>query len=286
MDKDSDKDSGKDPAKYALSVRAVTKRYGEHVAVSALSFEVGRGVIYGVLGPNGAGKSTTLRMINDILAPDEGEIRILDGLRPGREAAAHIGYLPEERGLYPKMPVLGTLQFFGELRGLSGSEARARAKIWLERLDIASWSDNKVQDLSKGMQQKVQFITALLHEPQLLILDEPWSGLDPINADVLRDIVLEQKAAGRTILFSTHLMEQAEKICDSVCIIARGKKVLEGPLERIKREASSDRAVAIGFADDRSEARARAGVLADRAWVASCRAGTGRGSTPPCRTGW
>ena len=254
---------------YALQVRGVTKRYGEHVAVSTLSFEAARGVIYGILGPNGAGKSTTLRMINDILAPDEGEIRILDGLRPGRQAAERIGYLPEERGLYPKMRVLDTLQFFGELRGLSGREARTRGQSWLERLEISSWKDNKVQDLSKGMQQKVQFITAVLHEPELLILDEPWSGLDPINAEVLREIVLEQKAAGRTILFSTHLMEQAEKICDAVCIIARGKKVLEGALDDIKREAASERMVSVGFASDEARDAAQAGPLADPDLVSS-----------------
>lgn len=256
---------------YALRVERVTKRYGAHLAVSALSFQVARGVIYGVLGPNGAGKSTTLRMINDILAPDEGEIHLLDGLRPGRGAAPHIGYLPEERGLYPKMRVLDTLQFFGELRGLSGREARRRGLDWLARLDIAGWKDNRVQDLSKGMQQKVQFATALLHEPPLLILDEPWSGLDPINAEVLRDIVVEQRRAGRTILFSTHLMEQAEQICDQVCIIARGRKVLDGALADIKREAAADRLVAVGFAGEGDRDRARAGVLADAALVAGVR---------------
>jgi ABC-2 type transport system ATP-binding protein len=252
---------------YSLRLAGVTKRYGDHVAVSELSFEVGRALIYGILGPNGAGKSTTLRMITDILAPDQGEIRLLGGLRPGRDAARHTGYLPEERGLYPKMAVLDTLIFFGQLRGLSGREARRRGTAWLERLDIARWKQNKVQELSKGMQQKVQFAAALLHEPELLILDEPWSGLDPINADVLREIVLEQKRAGRTILFSTHLMEQAEKLCDSVCIIARGKKVLEGELARIKREAASGRLVAIGFCDDAARERAEAGILAEPARV-------------------
>jgi ABC-2 type transport system ATP-binding protein len=211
-------------------------------------------------------------MINDILAPDEGEIRILNGLRPGREAARHIGYLPEERGLYPKMRVLDTLQFFGELRGLSAREARRRGQKWLQRLEIAGWAGNKVQDLSKGMQQKVQFITALIHEPELLILDEPWSGLDPINADVLREIVVEQKQLGRTILFSTHLMEQAEKICDSVCIIARGQKVLEGSLDEIKREAAHDSMVTIGFAGVAAYQIAARGVLADRALVVQARA--------------
>jgi ABC-2 type transport system ATP-binding protein len=251
----------------AIRVDGVDKRYGEFVAVDALSFEVPRGVVYGVLGPNGAGKSTTLRMINDIIGPDAGSIEILDGLAPGREAARRIGYLPEERGLYPKMKVAELLQFFGELRGVARATAAKRAGDWLERLEIADWADNKVQDLSKGMQQKVQFVTALIHEPDLLILDEPWSGLDPINAEVLRDIVAEQKAAGKTILFSTHLMEQAEKICDRVCIIARGRKVLEGDLADIKREAGSERRVAFRFGagqDDAVDA-----ILADQTLVSA-----------------
>src|SRR5512143_1689724 len=182
------------------------------------------------MGPNSAGKSTTLRMINDIIAPDAGEIRILGDLRPGSEAARQIGYLPEERGLYPKMRVIDMISFIGELRGLSSKEAKLRAHKWLDRLGLAQWTKNKVQDLSKGMAQKVQFATALIHEPQLVILDEPWSGLDPINAEVLRDVVEEIRASGRTVLFSTHGMEQAEKVCDAVCIIARGRKVLDGRL--------------------------------------------------------
>lgn len=263
--------TGPSSASFALRVRGVTKQFGEHTAVSELSFQVPTGAVYGILGPNGAGKSTTLRMVNDILAPDEGEIRLLDGLSPGREASARIGYLPEERGLYPKMRVLDTLQFFGELRGLAARAARDRGRSWLERLEIADWHDNLVQDLSKGMQQKVQFITALLHEPDLLILDEPWSGLDPINADVLRDIVLEQKRAGRTILFSTHLMEQAEKICDHVCIIARGKKVLDGALQEIKERAATDRLVAVVFAGASAQQAAEDGVLRDAAVVETVR---------------
>jgi ABC-2 type transport system ATP-binding protein len=254
----------------AIRVDGITKRFGNHVAVSGFSFEVPRGVIYGVLGPNGAGKSTTLRMINDIIAPDEGEIRILDGLRPGREAAPYIGYLPEERGLYPKMKVAEMLAFMAELRGLTRRDARGRAGLWLERLGLGQWAQNKIQDLSKGMQQKVQFAAAIIHEPDLIILDEPWSGLDPINADVLRDIVVEEKAAGRTILFSTHLMEQAEKICDDVCIIARGKKVLDGPLVEIKKAAVRDGLVALGFADDAARAAAEP-VLDDKALVADRR---------------
>ncbi len=255
----------------AIQLERVTKRFGDFVAVGDLSFDVPRGVIYGILGPNGAGKTTTLRMINDIVAPDDGAIRLHGGLPPGRAASARIGYLPEERGLYPKMRVGEMIAFFGELRGLSPKEAARRSRLWLERLGIADWGKNKVQDLSKGMQQKVQFATALICEPDLLILDEPWSGLDPINADVLRDIVLEQKSAGRTIVFSTHLMEQAEQICDRVCIIARGVRVLEGDLREIRRAAAADRLVAVAFEDESALARAESSVLVDAGVVASFR---------------
>jgi ABC-2 type transport system ATP-binding protein len=247
----------------ALSVKGIVKRFGNHVAVDGISFEIPRGCIYGILGPNGAGKSTTLRMINDIIAPDAGEIRILDNLPPGGEAARQIGYLPGERGLYPKMKVLDMIVFMGELRGLHHREAKKRAHAWLDRLGLAQWAKNKVQDLSKGMAQKVQFATALIHEPPLLILDEPWSGLDPINAEVLREVVEEIRDAGRTVLFSTHGMEQAEKICDAVCIIAHGRKVLDGRLKDIKRESVAEGVIALGYADEESKDRA-ATVLDDK----------------------
>ena len=247
----------------AIRVANITKKFGNHTAVEDVSFEVPRGVVYGILGPNGAGKSTTLRMINDIIAPDSGTIEILDGMKPGHLSAKKIGYLPEERGLYPKMRVLDMIQFMGELRGLPVSEARKRANAWLDRLGLAQWAKNKVQDLSKGMQQKVQFATALIHEPELVILDEPWSGLDPINADVLRETVESIRASGRTVLFSTHGMEQAEKVCDNVCIIARGKVVLEGKLRDIKKTAAAAGRIALAF-DQRESANA---VLADRALV-------------------
>ena len=253
----------------ALVVEGIVKKFGNHVAVDGISFVVARGVVYGILGPNGAGKSTTLRMINDIIAPDAGKITILDGLAPG-QAAGRIGYLPEERGLYPKMRVADMIAFMGELRGLSAAEARRRAATWLDKLGLAQWAKNKVQDLSKGMQQKVQFATALIHEPELVILDEPWSGLDPINAEVLREVVDEIRTAGRTVLFSTHQMEQAEKICDQVCIIARGKKVLDGSLREIKRASAAEGLVALGFADDAARKRAEA-PLGDRALVAEQR---------------
>ncbi|HET6613527.1 MAG TPA: ATP-binding cassette domain-containing protein [Kofleriaceae bacterium] len=252
----------------AVSVAGVTKAYGNFVAVSDLSFEVPAGTIYGVLGPNGAGKTTTLRMITNITIPDRGTIKLLGNLPPGGEAARRIGYLPEERGLYPKMRVLEVMRFFGELRGIPGREATRRGQRWLERLEIASWAKNRVQDLSKGMQQKVQFCTALISDPEVLILDEPWAGLDPINAEVLREIVLEQRSAGKTILFSTHLMEQAEKICDHVCIIARGERALEGALADIKREAASDRVIALAFSSTADRERATDTVLADGELVA------------------
>jgi len=256
---------------YAVRVQGITKRFGNHVAVQSLSFEVPRGVIYGVLGPNGAGKSTTLRMVNDIIAPDEGTIRLLDDLPPGRAAAARIGFLPEERGLYPKMRVDEMIAFMGQLRGLPTREAARRAGAWLERLGLAMWGKNKVQDLSKGMQQKVQFAATLIHAPDLIILDEPWSGLDPINADVLRDVVRAEKDAGRTILFSTHLMEQAEQICDAICIIARGQKILEGRLADVKRAAAEEGRIALAFVDEAARRRAEAsdGPLADPALIAT-----------------
>jgi ABC-2 type transport system ATP-binding protein len=255
----------------ALVVRGLVKTFGNHRAVDDISFEVPRGVVYGILGPNGAGKSTTLRMINDIFAPDAGEIIVLDGLAPGGEAAQKIGYLPEERGLYPKMKVADMIEFIGELRGLSRAEARRRASAWLDRLGLAQWARNKVQDLSKGMQQKVQFATALIHDPELVILDEPWSGLDPINAEVLREVVDEIRAAGRTVLFSTHQMEQAEKVVDSVCIIARGKLILDGNLKDIKQREAADGLISLGFGDPASRATADT-LLADRALIADRRA--------------
>jgi ABC-2 type transport system ATP-binding protein len=251
----------------ALVVDSVTKQFGNHVAVEAVSFTVPRGVVFGVLGPNGAGKSTTLRMITDIIAPDAGAITILDGLKPGAQSAPHIGYLPEERGLYPKMKVVEMIEFMGELRGLGRAESKKRANAWLDRLGLSQWAKNKVQDLSKGMQQKVQFATALIHEPALVILDEPWSGLDPINSEVLRDVVDEIKKSGRTVIFSTHGMEQAEKICDAVLIIARGKKVLDGRLREIKRASAMEGLIALEIATEAGREAARK-IIDDRALIA------------------
>ena len=176
-----------------VELKAVTKRYAGHVAVRELSLSVPRGVIYGLLGPNGAGKTTSIRMINDIVKPDAGTITLFGALPPGRSAQRRIGYLPEERGLYPRMTVRRVLTFLAELRGLPRAEVAPKITRWLERLELGKWIDAKVEALSKGMQQKVQFVATVLHDPDLLILDEPFSGLDPLNADVLRDIVREQK---------------------------------------------------------------------------------------------
>src|SRR6266480_6939613 len=216
-------------------VDRVTKRFAGHTAVDSLSLSVSSGIIYGLLGPNGAGKTTTLRMIMDIYEPDGGEVRLFGQVGGGREHSARIGYLPEERGLYPKMRVLDVLVFLAEAKGVSRRIARGRALEWLERLGLADWRMRKVSDLSKGMQQKVQFISTVLHEPDLVILDEPFSGLDPVNAQVIRDTILAWARTGRTVLFSTHIMEHAEQICDHVCIIARGQKRVDGTLSEVKR---------------------------------------------------
>ena len=249
----------------SVRITTVTKRFSGHVAVNRLSLDVFAGGIFGLLGPNGAGKSTTIRLIMGILEPDEGSISLF-GLPDGsRKLSARIGYLPEERGLYKKMQVLDHLIFLGETKGISRHDARARARVWLERLGIADWAQKKVEDLSKGMQQKVQFAGALLHEPELVILDEPFSGLDPVNAQVMKDIVVAIAAEGRTVLFSTHVMEQAERMCDHIAIIARGATVVSGAVAQVKADFGG-RHVALGFTHDKERATA---ILADRTLVAS-----------------
>jgi ABC-2 type transport system ATP-binding protein len=211
----------------------VTKRFGHHTAVSELDLDIPPGTVYGLLGPNGSGKTTTIRMIMGILLPDEGSIQLLGG-PPGVLRNERVGYLPEERGVYRKMKVLELLVFLGEIRGLDRRKAQRESEDWLKRLDLAEWADKKTMDLSKGMQQKVQFIGTVLHNPELLILDEPFSGLDPINQDVLEKIVREFQSRGTTILFSTHLMDHAERLCERVCLISKAKKVLDGDLAEIK----------------------------------------------------
>jgi ABC-2 type transport system ATP-binding protein len=216
-------------------VDRVTKRFAGHTAVDALSLSVPSGVIYGLLGPNGAGKTTTIRMIMDIYEPDDGSIRLFNDVAGGRTHSARIGYLPEERGLYPKMRVLDVLIFLAEIKGVTRRAARAAALQWLERLGLGDWGMRRVSDLSKGMQQKVQFISAVLHDPELVVLDEPFSALDPVNRQVLLDTVIEYRRQGKTVLFSTHIMEHAEQLCDRLCIIARGKKLIDGSLADVKR---------------------------------------------------
>jgi ABC-2 type transport system ATP-binding protein len=211
----------------------VSKSFGEFTAVDGLSLTVKAGRIYGLLGPNGAGKTTTIRMIVNITAPDTGTIQIF-GRKIDAALQDRIGYLPEERGLYKRMKIVDQLRFFAELKNVSGKEVDRRIDQWLERLKLSEWKNKKSMELSKGMQQKVQFITAILHEPDLLILDEPFSGLDPVNVELLKDIVLDLKRSGKTIIFSTHQMEVAEKICDDLCLINRSKKVFEGTLREIR----------------------------------------------------
>jgi ABC-2 type transport system ATP-binding protein len=217
-----------------LKVSNVTKRFDEFTAVNNLSLKVRPGRIFGLIGPNGAGKTTTIRMIVNITAPDEGTIELF-GQQITPELQDRIGYLPEERGLYKKMKVIDQLRFFGELKNVKGKKADEAIDRWLARVKLSEWKNKKAMELSKGMQQKVQFIAAVMHDPDLMILDEPSSGLDPVNQELLKEIVLELKAEGKTIIFSTHQMELAERICDDICMINRSNKVLDGTLREIKR---------------------------------------------------
>lgn len=218
---------------FALRMQGVTKRFGKHTAVDSFDFEVPRGSICGLLGPNGSGKTTSIRMIMGILNPDEGSVQLF-GADPDVTRRTKVGYLPEERGVYKKMKCLELVMFLGEIRGVRRAEGRKRGQVWLERLGLSSWADKRVEDLSKGMQQKIQFIGTVIHEPELLVLDEPFSGLDPINQDVLEEIVRDFHAKGTTILFSTHLMDQAERLCERVCLISNSKKVLDADLAALK----------------------------------------------------
>jgi len=211
----------------------VRKSYGQQVAVKDLSLTIEARKIFGLLGPNGAGKTSTIRMMIGITMPDSGEVRMF-GQSFRRQHLDRIGYLPEERGLYRKMKVIDQLIFMAELHGVSAGNAAIKARQWCERLEIADSMQKKVEELSKGMQQKIQFIAALLHDPEFIIMDEPFAGLDPMNADLLKDVLLDLKNAGKTILFSTHRMDQAEKMCDSICLINRGEVVLKGELKEIK----------------------------------------------------
>lgn len=211
----------------------VSKSFGDFTAVKELSLTVRAGRVFGLLGPNGAGKTTTIRMIVNITAPDSGTI-MLFGASINPSIQDRIGYLPEERGLYRRMKVVDQLRFFAELKNVRGKEVEAKIDQWLARVKLADWKNKRSMELSKGMQQKIQFITAVLHDPDLLILDEPFSGLDPVNVELLKEVVLDLKRAGKTIIFSTHQMEVAEKICDDICLLNRSQKVFEGSLREIK----------------------------------------------------
>lgn len=218
-----------------LAVEKICKSFDDFRAVDQISFSIYDNDLFGLLGPNGAGKTTTMRMIMNIIAPDSGKIRIFGKLFESH-MKNRIGYLPEERGLYSKMKLVNHLQFLGEMKGIASSSARKTAYQWLEKFDLSSWASRRIQELSKGMQQKVQFIGTILHSPDLIIMDEPFSGLDPINTKFLKDVMLDLKKQGKTIVLSTHLMDQAEKLCDSICLLNNGKVVLQGKLSEIKKK--------------------------------------------------
>ena len=222
-----------------IELRDVSKSFGRFKAVDTLSFNVPRGIVFGLLGPNGAGKTTTIRMIMNITAPDSGEIRVL-GAPMTRGTQNRIGYLPEERGLYRKMKVLDHLYFLAAIKEVSKEKAKERIAEWIDKMELRPWLNKKVDELSKGMQQKVQFIATIVHDPEILILDEVFSGLDPINTALIKDYLTEFRARGKTIVFSTHVLEQAEKLCDEICLLARSKKILEGNLKGLKKQFAGD----------------------------------------------
>ena len=246
---------------YTIRLDGIHKSYGNKIAVDDFDLAVQPTTICGLLGPNGAGKTTTIRIMLDIIGADRGGVEIL-GSTPGPEVRDRVGYLPEERGLYPKMKVHELLVFLGEIKGTARRVAAGRAHDWLDRLDLGDWAEKRVDELSRGMQQKVQFISTILHEPDLLVLDEPFSGLDPLNVDLLKQIVMEQRDRGVTVLFSTHNMDQAERLCDRVVMIKEARKVLDGPLTEIKRDAWLEGQRQVLLAIDGDD-----GFLADRSIV-------------------
>ncbi|MEM7248134.1 MAG: ATP-binding cassette domain-containing protein [Acidobacteriota bacterium] len=242
----------------ALEIDGVTKRFGAHVAVDDFNLSVPQGSIYGFLGPNGAGKTTTIRMVMSIFMPDSGRLTVLGQDDPSA-VKDRLGYLPEEKGLYKKMKARELVTYFGTLKGLNQKEAHDKAGALLEKHGLGEWLDKRCEALSKGMGQKVQVLATLIHEPELVILDEPFSGLDPVNTEKLRDLILEMKADGKTVIFSTHVMEQAEQLCDFVVLINKGQKVLDGPLAQVRR--SEGRAVQLDYEGDASFLRSHPGVV-------------------------
>ena len=218
-----------------ISVNEVTKRYGDHTALDRICIDIPERCIYGLLGPNGAGKTTLIRILNQITAPDTGEV-LINGEKLSQNHIARIGYLPEERGLYKKMKVGEQAIYLAELKGIKKAEAQKRLKVWFEKFEIDGWWDKKVEELSKGMQQKIQFITTIIHEPDILIFDEPFSGFDPINANLLKESILGLRDKGATILLSTHNMASVEELCDSITLVNKGKSILQGKVGDIKRQ--------------------------------------------------
>ena len=217
----------------------IVKEYGDYIALNKVSITVPKGSIYGLLGPNGAGKTTLMRIINQITAPDSGSL-IFDGVPLSKHHISDIGYLPEERGLYKKMKVGEQALYLAQLKGMSYDEALEKLKFWFKKLDILSWWNKKVEELSKGMAQKIQFVVTVIHEPKLLIFDEPFSGFDPINAAIIRREILELSQKGTTIIFSTHRMESVEEICDHIALINKAQTILEGPIEEIKKQFANN----------------------------------------------
>ncbi len=216
-----------------IEVRSLLKRYGALVAVNGLSFEVKKGEVFGLLGPNGAGKTTTIRILMDILKPDEGEVKVL-GRNPG-EVKEKVGYLPEERGLYQGLGVLETLVYFAQLKGMPGSVAKERATSLLERVDLLDRAKGKVKELSKGMQQKLQFVASIIHDPEVVFLDEPFQGLDPVNVELIKGLITELRDQGKTVVLSSHQMNLVEALCDRILLINKGEAVLYGPIREIKK---------------------------------------------------
>lgn len=226
----------------SLEIQAVSKRFGHHLAVDNLSASIPQGSIYGFLGPNGAGKTSTIRMIMSILYPDQGQIQLFGQYTP-EQVKDRLGYLPEEKGLYKRMSATELITYFGRLKGLKKAASRNKARALLDQFGLGDFKDTRCDALSKGMGQKVQIIATLLHEPELVILDEPFSGLDPINVEVVRDIILALKREGKTVIFSTHVMEQAEQICDYILLLNKGKKLIDGTLASVKQSGSLTLAV-------------------------------------------
>ncbi|MEE3412537.1 MAG: ABC transporter ATP-binding protein [Bacteroidales bacterium] len=232
-----------------LEIKNVTKSYAKKKAIDEVSFNVTEGEVFGLLGPNGAGKTTLIRMINQITMPDSGEI-YFNGERLSEKHISFVGYLPEERGLYKKMKVNEVVLYLAELKGLKGSVAKQRMDYWFDKFDITDWWNKKVEELSKGMQQKVQFITTIMHNPKLLIFDEPFSGFDPLNANLLKSEILNLKKQGSTIIFSTHNMESVEEICDSIVLINSAKNILQGKVNDIKQSFKRDEYEIITSSDE------------------------------------